>query len=224
MQKVQRSTALRRMMAGEVTPRHYQEVLRQIYFQARENPQIQVFATAFFRGAQRASVPGFLKHAVQEVGHDQLALNDLAAMGVDTADLPRQNPLPSTAAVTAFAYYQVQHLNPVGYLGYLFFLEFMPTSSGGTYVELFKRAGVPDDAFSFIREHESVDVAHNKLMERYIKDLVTTEADYLAVRYALQTTAALYIKMIEGAFEQADQEISYGVSAPESERLALAAA
>jgi len=34
----------------------------------------------------------------------------------------------------------------------------------------------------------------------------------------------LYIKMIEGAFEQADQETNYGVSAPESERLTLATA
>jgi pyrroloquinoline quinone (PQQ) biosynthesis protein C len=216
---VQASRPMQRMLAGRITPQHYAEVLRQIYYQTRENPQIQACATAWFRGHQRAAVAPFLKHAAQEIGHDQLALADLQAMGLDTAELPRRQPLPTTTAVTAFAYYQIQHLNPVGYLGYLFFLEFMPTSSGGAYVELFRRAGVPDSAFGFIREHQTVDVAHNRLMQRYVADLVTTEADLESVRYALATTAQLYTAMIEGAFEQADRERAWGCAPAEAARL-----
>lgn len=220
MQGAQQSPAVTRILSATLRPAHYQEMLRQIYFQVRENPQIQACATAYFRGHQRTQVGSFLKHATQEVGHDQLALNDLAAMHIDTTDLPARNPLPATAAVTAFAYYQIQHLNPVGYLGYLFFLEFMPTGHGAVYVQAFKHAGVPDGAFSFIQEHVTVDVAHNRLMERYVRELVVTDADYQCVRYAMQTTAKLYSRMIEDAFAEADLHLESGPGSCEPTRLA----
>lgn len=203
---------------GQITIEGYKEVLRQIFHHARENPQIQSFATAYFRGEQRKTVSTFFKHATSEIGHDQLALDDLAALGGDVKYIPVENPLPETTALVAYAYYQIQFRNPVGYLGYLFFLEFTPTQNGAKYLEMFKAKGVPESALTFLEEHATVDVSHCKLMERYVNDLIQSDADFEEVAYAIQTTATLYGRMVEASVANAAESTWFGISSEEARR------
>ena len=206
MGKANRSQAVIRMAEGRISVNHYAWVMRQIFHQARENPQLQAFATMFFHGKQRAMVAPFLEHAAQEIGHDQLALNDLHSLGFDIDEVPYEAPLAATTALTAFAYYQICRGDPVGYLGYLYFLEHMPTASAGQYIELFTRAGVPQNAFSFIREHATVDATHNQWMERYIESLVGSDEAYEVVSQAMEATGYLYTQMVSCAFDAADED------------------
>ena len=194
-----------RFRRGDASVAEYASLMCAIALQARENPQIQAYATAFFRGHQRDLVRAFCKHAVSEIGHDQLAADDVATMGFPVNDLFHQQPLPSTVALTAFAYYTIDHVNPVGYLGYLFFLEFLPTAFGAEYLAALDKIGVPKTARTFIMDHAAVDIGHNKLMERYVEQLIVTEADYEAVRYAMEVTGTLYGRMIEESFARAPQ-------------------
>jgi hypothetical protein len=211
------SSPINRLKSGQLEIKHYQALLRQIFHQARENPQIQALATVHFRGKQRLAIQGFYRHAISEIGHDQLALNDLAATGYDITNIPFENPLPATTAVTAFAFYQIYNRNPVGYLGYLFFLEFLPTSQGSCYIELLKNIGVPDNALTFLEDHTKIDLAHNKAMERYLDQLICTQGDVDAVIYALRATAYLYENMVQSAFGWVDNPIDYGLSPEEYE-------
>jgi hypothetical protein len=103
----------------------------------------------------------------------------------------------------------------VGYLGYLFFLEFTPTHAGDTYMSKLAEAGVPRAAMTFLHDHATVDVAHNKMMESYVECLVRTQADLDSVVYAMRVTGHLYAEMIRGAFEQADNPRSWGESPTE---------
>jgi pyrroloquinoline quinone (PQQ) biosynthesis protein C len=199
------SPALQTLASGRITLAHYKAILREIYHYAKEDPQIQALAAVYFRGDDRDSVKMFLKHAISEIGHDRMALADLAALGEDVTEVPLTNPLPTTIALTAFPFYQVQYANPIGYLGYLYFLEHMPTAAGRSYAEGLLRAGVPESALSFLHEHTTVDVAHNKLMDEYIQRLVRTEADLDAVCYAIEVTGDLYALMLQGAIEDAER-------------------
>jgi pyrroloquinoline quinone (PQQ) biosynthesis protein C len=213
------SPALQALAGGRVTLEHYKAILREIYHYSKEDPQIQALATVYFRGDDRDSVKMFLKHAISEIGHDRLALADLEALGEDVADVPLTNPLPTTLGLTAFPFYQVQYANPVGYLGYLYFLEHMPTAAGRSYAEGLRRAGVPDNALGFLHEHTTVDVAHNKLMDEYIQRLVRTEADLDAVCYAIEVTGDLYALMLQGAIEDAVRPRRRGVRHEETVRV-----
>lgn len=198
------STAMRTLAAGQLTVAQYKSVLREIYHYAKEDPQIQALATVYFRGDDRDTVKMFLKHAISEIGHDRMALADLEVLGEDISQIPLINPLPATIALTAFPFYQIQYANPVGYLGYLYFLEHMPTVAGRTYATALAAAGVPAEAMTFLQEHTTVDVAHNRLMDEYVTRLVRTEADLAAVSYALEVTATLYGAMLTAAIEAAD--------------------
>jgi pyrroloquinoline quinone (PQQ) biosynthesis protein C len=211
--------AMRHLANGVVTLDHYKSYLRETYFYTRENPQIQALAAVYFRGAERDLVRTFFRHATQEIGHDQLALNDLATLGESSENIRRYFPLPSTVGLISFPYYYIQHRNPVGYLGYLFFLEFMPTTSGRAYMDMLAHSGIRAEAMTFLRDHTEIDVAHNKLMEEYAPKLIRNEADLNAVRYALNVTGELFAAMLLGAIENASTSQDLGIDWLEDQRL-----
>lgn len=201
--------AVRRLVQGEATLIEYGSFLRQVFHQTRDNPQLQAHATAYFRGDQRTCIRKFLGHAVSEIGHEYLALRDLENLGVPASVLvdriPHETPLPETQAFTAYAHYQMQFVDPVAYLGVVYFLEFMPTTIGEGAALALDRMGVPADSRSFIDDHVAIDVAHNRLMESYLEFLAPTEDKQNLIASAVKAAARLYGNMIEAAFEAADQ-------------------
>jgi Iron-containing redox enzyme len=210
--------AMKMLAAGQIGVAHYKAVLREIYHYAKEDPQIQALASVYFRGQDRATVKMFLKHATSEIGHDLMALEDLRHLGEDISQIPTSLPLPSTIALTAFPFYQIHYHNPIGYLGYLYFLEHMPTLAGTSYTAALTAAGVPAAAMTFLHEHMSVDVAHNNLMQEYLVRLVRTEADLSAVCYAIRVTGYLYGEMLAGAVRSADRNLISAVNHAELSR------
>jgi hypothetical protein len=209
------SDVIKRLFQGEIRQPHYAQLMRQIFHQARENPQIQALATIRFRGTRREAISGFYRHAVSEIGHDELALADYASCGGDPEPVRNENPHPATSAVTGFAFHQIYNLNPVGYLGYLFFLEFLPTSVGNGIIDRLRDVGVPENAFTFLQDHVRVDVGHNKAMEHYCQSLILDQADLSSVIYALRATSHLYTKMIEAAVSYVDSPFDFGVNSEE---------
>ncbi|MBB5517471.1 iron-containing redox enzyme family protein [Amphiplicatus metriothermophilus] len=198
-----RSEPVSLLTSGRMTVAEYRTIMREVFHHTRENPQLQVLATVYFKGRQRDMVRMFFKHAASEIGHDQLALNDYVALGGDATDVPYQNPLPATTALLAYGFYQIYNLNPLGYLGYLFFLEFTPTQSGAGMMEALRKIGVPDGAMTFLRDHTTIDQGHNRMMERYADALIRDEADLDRVSYAMKTTGYLYSQMMMQAVEDA---------------------
>jgi hypothetical protein len=200
------SPAMRMLANGSFDVPHYKAVLREIYHYSKEDPQIQALASVYFRGEDRAMVKMFLKHATSEISHDLMALDDLKTLGENVTSIPASLPLPTTIALTAFPFYQIQYHNPIGYLGYLYFLEYMPTQAGAGYMAALKAVGVPEEAMPFLHEHATVDIAHNNLMQEYLRRLVRTQSDLSAVAYGIRVTGYLYGEMLSGAVRSVDQK------------------
>lgn len=197
------SEPVRLLTSGRMTPPEYRAILREVFHHTRENPQLQALATVFFRGRQRDMVRTFFAHAASEIGHDQLALNDYVTLGGDAARVPYQNPLPATSALLAYGYYQIYNLNPIGYLGYLFFLEFTPTQTGVGMMDHLRKIGVPDAALTFLKDHTEIDQGHNRLMIKYADALIGSDEDLDCIVYAMKTTGYLYGQMMMQAIEDA---------------------
>lgn len=199
------------LMEGRFTIEHYKSILRQIFHHTRENPQLQALSTIYFRGRQREVVQRFYRHAASETGHDQLALNDYRVLGGDATCVPYENPLPATLALLGYGFYGVSNRNPLEYLGYLFFLEFTPTHTGNGLMEALRAVGVPDRAMTFLKDHTVIDVAHNRLMEGYIGDLVRCDWQKDVVTAAIRTTGKLYANMLDEAvaFSNAPYDVGW---------------
>lgn len=207
------------LLKGQWNVFYYKSFLREVYHYSKEDPQIQALASVYFRGADRQQVKPFFRHAISEIGHDLMALEDLRKLGEDISLIPETRPLPATIAFTAFPFYQINYDNPIGYLGYLYFLEYMPTHYGQQYAEGFIRCGVPKEALGFLHEHTTVDLTHNQFMENYLEALVHDESDLKAVIYAMQVTGELYAQMIWAAIQRVESGIDYGTISYETKRI-----
>ncbi len=199
VQLIQRSKTLELIASGRITRAQYAAVLRQIFHQTRENPQIQALVTMRFRGEERELVKTFLRHAISEIGHDELARRDIEALGSDTSTLLQERPLPATFAVIASVVYMIEHHDPIAYLGYLFHLEYTPTQLGARYMAALEQCGIPREAMSFLEEHSTVDVAHCKLIEQYCEKLIRTPEQLEAALYMQRVTAEMYAAMYDQA-------------------------
>jgi hypothetical protein len=198
---------------------HYASLLREIYHYTKEDPQLQALASVYFRGADREMVKPFLRHAISEVGHEKLALQDLATLEHDCTGIERSNPLPATTAFTAYGFYTITFGNPVSYLGYLYFLEFLPTQYGHLFAGALAGAGVPESAMTFLHDHRTVDVGHNQAMTRYLAELVRTRKDLDDVIYTVRVSAVLYAQLYQAAIERVSNPVDFGIAWAEVARL-----
>ena len=201
---------MQRLSSGNLEVSHYMGFLQETYHNAGMNPQLQAYATMFFQGRPREMVKMFYRHAISEIAHDLLALDDLEVLGVSRDLVIQSRPLPTTSAFLGHALYKIQFESALTYLGYLFHLEFLPTTSGHSYMDVLMKKGVPKEALTFIQEHSTVDVAHNKLMEAYIKEFVQTQADLDVVVESVCATAILHVQMLSGAFENGEKIFPQG--------------
>lgn len=194
---------MKRLLAGDITLDHYRSFVQQNYYPLRERSLQLALAAARLRAAP--DVTKLLhKHAVQEIGHELLALEDYKALGGDPSAVPGQDPLPETLALIATIHYQITHLNPVGFLGCLAFTDYTPISAPERYHEAMKRIGLPDEASNLFRDRQLLGPRHAALLTTYAEELVEAERDVEAVVFGMRNTATLFANMIGAAFDAVD--------------------
>ncbi|MDB5106313.1 MAG: long-chain acyl-CoA synthetase [Fibrobacteres bacterium] len=199
-----RGEFFRRLSEGKLTLEHYKILLREIYYNTRENPQSFALMAGHLKGNKRDLSPKIFRHCLAEYGHHNMALDDLRALGDDVSGIPNARPLPTTEAMIAFAVYQVQHSNPIGYLGYLYHLEMLPAGKGEGIVKGLSAIGVPHSAMTFIEEHAKIDVTHTKWLEGYLLETLESEEDIQAVIHCAKGTARLHGLMLQGILDAVD--------------------
>lgn len=183
----------------------YKGFLRETYYNASQNVPMFALVSSRLGVSKKRLAKKIYKHCIAELGHEDMALADLRALGEDTSELPYQRGLPSTEALTAFVTYNIERRNPVSFFGYLFCLESLAPADGPDLVASCMKAGVPKTAMSFLLEHTEVDTAHLKLNEEYINGLIENDDDMDAVIYVLKGSCELYGRMMAAAIDNADK-------------------
>jgi pyrroloquinoline quinone (PQQ) biosynthesis protein C len=182
---------------------HYMGFLRETYHNASHNPKNMALFMAHLHSDRRQLEAKFLKHTAAEIGHDELALDDLKVLGGDAESVRHGRPLPTTEALAGFIVFQIQHRNPLAYLGYLYHLEAMPVHFGGEVMECLLAAGIPLEATTFLREHAEADPVHVKWNREYIEGFIRDDEDMEAVLYGLRGTCELHGGMFQGILDHA---------------------
>lgn len=196
----------KRLAAGDLGLAHYKGFLIETYHNAGLNPQLQAYATLFVKDRPRDTFKKFFQHAISELGHDLLALEDLAILGVPSEAVLATRPQPETSAFFANTVYNIQKRGPVSYLSYLFHLEYTPTKNGPQIMALLTSKGVPDSAMSFLHEHSTVDFNHLKLMKTYMDSLISNDGDRQIFEECLRDTMVLHNRMLEASFENGEKK------------------
>jgi hypothetical protein len=183
------------------TADHYAMLLRELYFNTHENPEGLIVMASRFKGSQRKMNKKFIRHALTESGHDQMAADDLKTMGYEFEALKRERPLVTTEAFSAFPIFQVEHRNPISYLAYLYHLEQIAATRGKRLVDHLLSIGVPLKAMSFMVEHTDADPGHILWNAEYIAALVIEREDLDAYVYGIRSSVKLHASMLQGILE-----------------------
>lgn len=176
-------------LRGQVTRQQYIAFLTQAYHHVKHTVPLLMAC-----GSRLGAEHEWLKKAVaeyidEEYGHEQWILNDIEACGGDAKAVANSRPHIATQAMVAYAYHQIDRNNPVGFFGMVHVLEGTSTALATLAAEKIQsNLGLPDNAFSYLTSHGSLDLEHVKFFEQLVNQLHRDE-DKQAV---IDTAHAIY--------------------------------
>jgi len=116
----------------------------------------------------------FEHHIPEERGHDDWLLADLESIGIPRDQVLRRIPSPTIAALVGSQYYWVQHVHPVGLLGYIAMFEGYPPARQD--IDRVQAAtGYGPDAFRTLLLHAELDTHHGDDLDDLLDSLPLTE-------------------------------------------------
>jgi hypothetical protein len=185
------------LWSGSGLERRYPEYLRTMHGVIRASVPLMELA-ARRCAAHRADAPiagplhDYLeKHIVEERGHDDWLLADLASLGCDPVRVLATPPVPAVARLVGPQYYWIEHHHPVALLGYIAVLEGNAPATG-LVDRIMADLRLPASAVRTVREHAALDGQHTDEVYALIDGLPLTPAQAYAVAVSgLSTVDAL---------------------------------
>lgn len=141
-----------------------------------------------------------LHHALEELGHDQWALQDMAALGVSEAKARKSRPVPACAAMVGLEYYIAGYGNPVALFGWLYILEAMGDDLGHFVANAVSKGLDLPDGVKFLAGHGDADADHTiDIIENIKKHIKGADLD--DVHHVADVIADLYVRMFAEIFQ-----------------------
>lgn len=138
------------------------------------------------------------EYIVEEVGHQEWILSDIAACGGDPETVRHAQPHASTELMVAYAYHQVDRGNPVAFFGMVHVLEGTSTALATHAADTMRSAlSLPPEAFSYLSSHGSLDLEHVAFFEKLVNRL-DDDADRQAVIHMARMMYGLYGNVFRG--------------------------
>lgn len=183
---------------GQVTCSQYIAFLTQAYHHVKHTVPLLMAC-----GSRLGPEKNWLKKAIveyveEEYGHEEWILNDIQAAGGDAQAAALSRPSIQTQAMVAFAYHQIDRLNPIGFFGMVHVLEGTSTALATLAAEKIRvNLGLPVHAFTYLNSHGTLDLEHVKFFESLMNQL-TTPDDQQAVIDTARAMFHLYGEIFRG--------------------------
>ena len=192
---------------GDYDVRLYALYLLETYHYTRENPRHQALVGAI-ADYDPAYLRFCLKHALEELGHEQMALHDMRSVGFrpDPDALPE--PLPATEVLTAYLYWISQRGNPLARVGYSFWAESSYEHIGPLLLAAREKLGLEDRQMTFLVGHARIDAEHAREVEEVVRRFAVTPADWSAVRRTMTTSLRLTVAMLDAIAAEYDEVVA----------------
>ncbi|MFO0586197.1 MAG: iron-containing redox enzyme family protein [Polyangiaceae bacterium] len=208
------------LIRGDLTRQEYVLFLARTYHYVRWSGPILAETAEGLRRAGRYPwlVRLFEEKTEEEAPHDQWALGDLRALGVNVEIVKARSPGAAVMAYVAWSRAMAEQGSPA-FLGAAYALELISMHrAGAAAMNLCARSGIPDidGAVSFLAGHGDADVAHIEVLHdvlRNIDDPRDQEAILLSAS-VLRALFPLFFGAPESAALHRAPPTTYFVSAP----------
>jgi pyrroloquinoline quinone (PQQ) biosynthesis protein C len=152
---------IQRALAGEITRELYLEFLTQAYHHVRHTVPLLMAVGARIPERHAWLQQPILHYLDEERGHEQWILNDIAHAGGDRAAAAASQPAVATDCMVAYAYDMIERRNPLGFFGMVFVLEGTSVALALSAADRIQaRLQLPNQAFSYLRSHGTLDQQH----------------------------------------------------------------
>jgi long-subunit acyl-CoA synthetase (AMP-forming)/pyrroloquinoline quinone (PQQ) biosynthesis protein C len=158
-------------LRGEISLETYIAYLTQAYHHVSHTVPLMRAARARLRD-RPALVTALDDYILEETGHEQWILADIAAAGGDPVAAVEGGPSAATAAMVDHAYRAIETGNPVGFFGMVFVLEGTSIALAQQGAEAVRAAlGLPEAAFRYLTSHGALDQDHMRFFETLVNGL-----------------------------------------------------
>lgn len=157
---------IHRALRGEISRDEYLAFLGQAYHHVKHTAPLLMACGSRLGGGHAWLQTAVAEYIDEEVGHEQWILDDIRACGGDAERVAVSTPHHETELMVAYAYHVIDRGNPIGFFGMVQVLE-------GTSIAVATNAAkaiqtslrLPDQAFSYLNSHGSLDQEHVKFFE-----------------------------------------------------------
>lgn len=184
------------VVAGNADPTFYRRYLENAWHYAQHSSVVIGLAGSRCVNSRPALAEYLLHHALEELGHDEWALADLATLGADMAAIRASRPVPACAAMIGFEYYTAGHANPAGLFGWLYVLEAMGDDLGHLVAGKVAASLSLPDGVRFLAGHGEADEDHTREIIEQLKTNMPA-ADMPDVIHVAEVVADLYVRMFQ---------------------------
>jgi pyrroloquinoline quinone (PQQ) biosynthesis protein C len=190
--------AVKTLFAGKLDKRAYVQYLINAYSYAQHSPKVMAVAAARCTDTHPELAAYLLRHAIEEQGHYQWALEDLRDLGIGDAEVRSARPTLSCAAMIGYIHYISAQGNPVGLFGWMYVLEAVGNDLGTMVANAIKNALSLSGSggLRFIARHGVSDIDHARELTEQIQTHITDEVDFQEVCYVAAVIAELYVRML----------------------------
>ena len=179
-------------LTGEVSLTSYLAFLTQAYHHVRHTVPLFEASRAALPTRLAWMRPAFDEYIAEEAGHDEWILDDIDAAGGDVNTVRHGTPAHATEVMVAYAYDAIARRHPLMFLGMVHVLEGTSASLALAAADQIQRAlGLPDNAFTYLRSHGTLDREHVMHYARLV-DRLDDPADRAAVLHAAKAFFRLY--------------------------------
>lgn len=184
----------------DLTKELYVQAMIQVYHYTKNNAINQAAAT-FNADHKKVGLLRFaMKHALEELGHENMVVNDLAAMGID-ASVFDSKPLPATEALNGYLYSLAIKGGVIPRLGYSFWAEDSYEHLQPLLEACRTKLKLADNQLTFFVAHSVIDEKHAQDVNNAIEKWVETDSEREEIIQVAKTTLYLTGKILESVAE-----------------------
>jgi hypothetical protein len=188
--KIKSMPLVRSLLEGVMPRDGYASYLVDVYHYAKHSPVV-ISLSGSRCIAEQPELGSYLsRHALEELGHEEWARQDLLRLNVDPAG---RSPSLVCETMVALEYFVAGVSNPVGLLGWMHVLEALGDDLGHA------TAAAAPDCSTFVDRHGDADRTHVREIEEVAGRLIIRGTDKEAILRTAALTSKLYAEMVAAA-------------------------
>ncbi|WP_171043767.1 TenA family transcriptional regulator [Pseudoalteromonas spongiae] len=183
---------IKRCFEGEIALDDYVAFLGQAFHHVKHTVPLLMNLGAKLPHSQEWLRDAVAEYIEEELGHQEWILNDIAACGFDKEAVRNSMPLFETELMVSYAYDTINRIEPVAFFGMVHVLEGTSVAIADLAAATIKdKLSLPNNAFSYLRSHGSLDQEHVKFFET-LMNRIDDEKQQDAIIHAAKRFYVLY--------------------------------